>query len=152
MPKTRHYRAKGSIANTPLAVSLISAVLGGAVVLALVVAATPVLPAIASAAPVWVRPQLGIYLSAIALFHLLEFWITAGWNYQKLSVDGESALETLTDDQRSSSTTRPTTTLRTLLVSPSILSRRTCGLPSLRRRLRRRLLSCSVSFALIIVN
>jgi protein-S-isoprenylcysteine O-methyltransferase len=39
----------------------------------------------------WARPQLGVYLACLAGFHLLEFWITAGWNPDRLSVDGKFA-------------------------------------------------------------
>lgn len=35
----------------------------------------------------WARPQLGVYFGCMALFHLSEFWTTAGWNKDRLSVD-----------------------------------------------------------------
>jgi len=46
------------------------------------------LPKGASAAPLW-PPQLAMYLAAWAIFHLLEFEITAGWNGTRLMEDCE---------------------------------------------------------------
>jgi protein-S-isoprenylcysteine O-methyltransferase len=47
-----------------------------------------VLPRGASAATMW-PPQLAMYLAAWAIFHLLEFEITAGWNGTRLMEDCE---------------------------------------------------------------
>jgi hypothetical protein len=38
---------------------------------------------------------LAVYVAAWATFHLGEFWVTAGWNPDKLSVDGESCVALL---------------------------------------------------------
>lgn len=89
MPVTGHYYAKESIPNTPLAASVISTTLGAAVGIAVTCASQPVLRWLGEANWTWARPQLGIYLASWATFHILEFWTTAGWNIQKLSVDGE---------------------------------------------------------------
>lgn len=91
MPKSGHYEAKETIPNTPLAASVISTVLGVAAGIAATCAVQPVLGWLGEANWTWARPQLGIYLTAWATFHILEFWTTAGWNIQKLSVDGEQA-------------------------------------------------------------
>lgn len=92
MPITNHYRPRGSIPNTPLVASLISAALGALVGAALFATAAPVLSFLGSASWGWARPQLGLYVTALGLFHLLEYWTTAGWNYQKLSVDGRFSI------------------------------------------------------------
>lgn len=89
MPKSGHYEAKETIPNTPLAASVISVALGAAAGIAATCAFQPVLRWLGEASWTWARPQLGIYLTAWATFHILEFWTTAGWNFQKLSVDGE---------------------------------------------------------------
>lgn len=89
MPKSGHYEAKETIPNTPLAASVISVTLGAAAGIAATCALQPVLRWLGDANWAWARPQLGIYLTAWATFHILEFWTTAGWNFQKLSVDGE---------------------------------------------------------------
>lgn len=89
MPKSGHYEAKETIPNTPLAASVISVALGAAAGIAATCAFQPLLRWLGEANWTWARPQLGIYLTAWATFHILEFWTTAGWNFQKLSVDGE---------------------------------------------------------------
>lgn len=89
MPKTNAYAAKDTIPNTPLVASMISAGLGALAGIAAFSAVRPVLALLGADSWTWARPQLGIYLAAMGLFHLLEFWTTAGWNYDKLSVDGE---------------------------------------------------------------
>ncbi|ORX33630.1 protein-S-isoprenylcysteine O-methyltransferase [Kockovaella imperatae] len=86
LPKAPHYREKGSIPNTPLAVSVISALLGGVALSSLTLAAQHLLGG-SGLGGNWARPQLGIYGFAWGLFHLCEFWTTAGWNPLKLSVD-----------------------------------------------------------------
>lgn len=82
-------KAKGSLPNTPFAASVISAALGGLLATGLFAAATPLLSLSGLSEVGWARPQLGVYLAAMGLFHLLEFWTTAGWNYHKLSIDCE---------------------------------------------------------------
>ena len=77
--------------NTPLAVSVISALLGGVAVGSLVCGAQPLLRSLGSGDWAWARPQLGVYGFVMGAFHLWEFWTTAGWNPQKLSVDGDSS-------------------------------------------------------------
>ncbi|WWD16571.1 hypothetical protein CI109_100999 [Kwoniella shandongensis] len=84
LPKTDQYNARGNLPNTIFAVSVISAVLGGIAAAALAFAAQPFWRIVAGS---WARPQLGVYIAAVAVFHLLEFFTTAGWNVQKLSVD-----------------------------------------------------------------
>lgn len=82
------HKAKGSLPNTPLGASIISAALGALLGAGLFAAAAPLWRLTGLDAAGWARPQLGMYLAAMGLFHLLEFWTTAGWNYNKLSVDG----------------------------------------------------------------
>jgi protein-S-isoprenylcysteine O-methyltransferase len=89
LPKVSQYSLRGSLPNSPLSVSIISALLGGLLFSSLALAASPVLEWLGASQSSWARSQLGIYLSAMALFHLCEFWTTAGWNAQKLTVDGE---------------------------------------------------------------
>ncbi len=79
------YRPHGDIPNTPFVVSLISALLGGLFISSFVLSVCNLLGVQGLS---WVQPQLGIYLAAWGLFHLLEFWVTAVWNPDKLSVDG----------------------------------------------------------------
>lgn len=80
---------RGNIPNTPLTVSVISALLGGLLFASLALAAQPLIRYLDGDEWAWAQSQLGIYLAALGLFHLCEFWTTAGWNVQKLSVDGE---------------------------------------------------------------
>ncbi|WVW80077.1 hypothetical protein I302_102050 [Kwoniella bestiolae CBS 10118] len=84
MPKTDQYNARGTLPNTLLAVSVISTILGVIVGSSLSLASRRVLDLSAGS---WARPQLGIYLAAVASFHLFEFYTTAGWNPLKVSVD-----------------------------------------------------------------
>lgn len=91
LPHAAQYTLRGSLPNTPLAVSVISAILGGSAAVSLALAVSPALKPFGANEWQWARPQLGVYLAALGMFHLLEFWTTAGWNTQKLSVDGESA-------------------------------------------------------------
>ncbi|BEI97654.1 hypothetical protein CcaverHIS631_0212430 [Cutaneotrichosporon cavernicola] len=81
------HQAKGSLPNTPLGASVISAILGALLGVGLFAAAAPLWRFAGLDTAGWARPQLGIYLAAMGLFHLLEFWTTAGWNYHKLSID-----------------------------------------------------------------
>ena len=89
LPHAPHYVTRNSIPNTPLAVSAISAALGALAAGGLVAAAQPALRAFGSTQWGWARPSLGLYAVAMGMFHLWEFWTTAGWNPQKLSVDGK---------------------------------------------------------------
>ncbi|OXG15006.1 protein-S-isoprenylcysteine O-methyltransferase [Cryptococcus neoformans Ze90-1] len=84
LPKTDQYDPRGSIPNTVFAVALIAAVLGAVGGSSLALASQILLNVFAGS---WARPQLGIYLGAMCIFHLMEFFTTAGWNPQKLSVD-----------------------------------------------------------------
>jgi hypothetical protein len=88
LPEAKHYQLRGGIPNSPLSVSVISALLGGLLFGFLALAAGPWLGQLGQGWT-WARPQLGVYLACMGLFHLCEFWTTAGWNAQKLSVDGE---------------------------------------------------------------
>lgn len=92
LPKSSQYNLRGGIPNSALAVSVISAILGGLLCSSVALAVTPVIQQYSGGGWSWARPQLGVYLACMGLFHLSEFWTTAGWNPQKLSVDGESTL------------------------------------------------------------
>jgi len=87
LPEAKQYNLRGGIPNSPLSVSVISALLGALLGSCLAFALVPVVKQIGWG---WARPQLGVYLACMGLFHLCEFWTTAGWNPQKLTVDGES--------------------------------------------------------------
>ncbi|WVQ94751.1 hypothetical protein IAU59_001832 [Kwoniella sp. CBS 9459] len=84
LPKTDQYDPRGTLPNTVLAVAVCATVLGAICASSLSFVMRPYLEMIAGS---WARPQLGIYVSAVALFHLLEFFTTAGWNPLKLSID-----------------------------------------------------------------
>lgn len=87
LPRTDQYDPRGSIPNTVFAVALIASILGAVGGSSLALASQTLFNAFAGT---WARPQLGIYLGAMCIFHLMEFFTTAGWNPQKLSVDGRS--------------------------------------------------------------
>ncbi|RSH94600.1 hypothetical protein EHS25_004404 [Saitozyma podzolica] len=87
LPHAPQYSLRGSLPNTPLSVSVISALLGGLVGASIVSAAIPLLSHLGLSGWVWTSSRLGWYGAAMGVFHLLEFWTTAGWNPQKLSVD-----------------------------------------------------------------
>jgi protein-S-isoprenylcysteine O-methyltransferase len=102
LPSPTKYRPAGTIPNTPFYASFISWSLGGLFWTSLLCgAATLVLregwiPGVTVETILgngrWtrcVKPQLGFYLASWALFHVLEFWMTAACNKEKLSVDGE---------------------------------------------------------------
>ncbi|KAG5648961.1 hypothetical protein DXG03_000310 [Asterophora parasitica] len=72
----------GNIPNTPLAVSTIAFLLGSAFSLGL-------LTFLVGGFKVywWTSAQLGFFVAAWAGFHWGEFAVTAGWNFEKCSVD-----------------------------------------------------------------
>lgn len=72
----------GNIPNTPLASSFIAFSLGIVFTLGSLLFALGGYPG-----SVWLTDRLGAYLAFWALFHWLEFAVTAGWNREKLSVD-----------------------------------------------------------------
>ncbi|WVR03844.1 hypothetical protein IAU60_000841 [Kwoniella sp. DSM 27419] len=84
MPKTDQYDPRGSLPNTLFAVTMIATILGGVLTASLVLVLRPYLEILAGR---WATPRLGIYIAAFSLFHLLEFFTTAGWNPLKVSVD-----------------------------------------------------------------
>jgi protein-S-isoprenylcysteine O-methyltransferase len=90
LPHAPQYSLRGSLPNTPLTVSVISALLGGLVGASTISAVIPSLYHLGLSGWVCTSSRLGWYGAAMGLFHLLEFWTTAGWNPQKLSVDGGS--------------------------------------------------------------
>jgi protein-S-isoprenylcysteine O-methyltransferase len=89
LPEAKQYKLRpDGLPNTPLTVSVVSALLGGLLGSCLAFALYPVVRTVGWN---WARPQLGVYLACMGLFHLCEFWTTAGWNPQKLTVDGKSS-------------------------------------------------------------
>lgn len=80
----------GNIPNTPLASSFIAFSLGIVFTLGSLLFALGGYPG-----SVWLTDRLGAYLAFWALFHWLEFAVTAGWNREKLSVDCESTPQSL---------------------------------------------------------
>jgi len=101
LPHAPQYTLRGSLPNTPLAVSLISAILGGLSLTALAYSALPLFQILGAGSWTWARSRLGVYVFAWGLFHLCEFWTTAGWNPQKLSVDGKSRFAAIITDKDS---------------------------------------------------
>jgi protein-S-isoprenylcysteine O-methyltransferase len=92
LPEAKHYQLRGGLPNSPLSVSIISALLGGLLFAPLAFAVQPWLSQLGANEWTWARPQLGVYLGCMGLFHLCEFWTTAGWNPHKLTVDGACSL------------------------------------------------------------
>lgn len=72
----------GRIPNTPLFVSLIAFLLGGVFALG-----TLTFFVGGFAGTWWATAQLGFFTAAWAAFHWGEFAVTAGWNFEKCSVD-----------------------------------------------------------------
>ncbi|KAF5333468.1 hypothetical protein D9611_002422 [Ephemerocybe angulata] len=72
----------GNIPNTPLVSSLISFVLGALFLLGSIAFVNGGYPGSS-----WVTWQLGGFIATWAIFHYLEFAVTAGWNREKCSVD-----------------------------------------------------------------
>ena len=89
LPSASQHRPNGQLPNTPLAASVISASLGGLIALSAAYLSVPLLKQLGSGQWAWARPQLALYGVAMGMFHLWEFWTTAGWNPNKLSIDGE---------------------------------------------------------------
>jgi protein-S-isoprenylcysteine O-methyltransferase len=71
----------GSIPNTTLSVALLAFLLGGTFSLGILTFA------VGGFAPWWATYQLGFFAAAWSLFHWGEFAVTAGWNFEKCSVD-----------------------------------------------------------------
>lgn len=92
LPSASQHRPNGQLPNTPLAASVISACLGGLVAASAAYLSVPYLQNLGSQEWAWARPQFALYGAAMGVFHLWEFWSTAGWNPNKLSVDGEITL------------------------------------------------------------
>jgi hypothetical protein len=97
--EARHYKAHNDIPNTILSVSIISTILGGILFTSFTLVGLSLSGWIKTSSNgnvngaewgTWARPQLGVYFGCMALFHLSEFWTTAGWNKDRLSVDGKS--------------------------------------------------------------
>ncbi|KAF8812545.1 ICMT-domain-containing protein [Phlegmacium glaucopus] len=72
----------GKIPNTPLASSTIAFLLGGLFALGMYTFLFEI-----HFACWWMTYQLGYFIAAWAFFHWAEFAVTAGWNYEKCSVD-----------------------------------------------------------------
>jgi hypothetical protein len=89
LPSTPQYQPRGSIPNNIFTIGLIAALLGGLTASSLTLASQPILRALGASSWTCARPRLGVYLAAMGIFHLMEFFTTAGWNKGKLSVDGE---------------------------------------------------------------
>jgi protein-S-isoprenylcysteine O-methyltransferase len=77
----------GNIPNTPLTVSLISFILGSLFSLG---SLTFFIGGFDSSW--WATYQLGFFVAAWSGFHWGEFAVTAGWNFEKCSVDCEHLL------------------------------------------------------------
>lgn len=72
----------GNIPNTPLASATIAFLLGGVFVFGLYASVNDI-----SATASLLTYQLGFFIAAWAFFHWAEFAVTAGWNFEKCSVD-----------------------------------------------------------------
>jgi len=75
----------GNIPNTPLASSTISFLLGSTFLFGLYTAVNDI-----SNTAGLLTYQLGCFIAAWAFFHWAEFAVTAGWNFEKCSVDCQS--------------------------------------------------------------
>lgn len=75
----------GNIPNTPLASSTISFLLGGSFLFGVYTAVNDI-----SNTAGLLTYQLGCFIAAWAFFHWAEFAVTAGWNFEKCSVDCQS--------------------------------------------------------------
>lgn len=72
----------GNIPNTPLASAIIAFLLGGTCVFGLYTAINDI-----SATARWLTYQLGFFIASWSFFHWAEFATTAGWNFEKCSID-----------------------------------------------------------------
>lgn len=77
-------QTNGNIPNTPLASAVIAFCLGSTFALGSVLYFTGGIPG-----SIVFTYQLGAFAAIWAVFHLLEFVVTAGWNREKCSVDCE---------------------------------------------------------------
>lgn len=75
----------GNIPNTPLASSTISFLLGSTFLFGVYTAVNDI-----SNTARLLTYQLGCFIAAWAFFHWAEFAVTAGWNFEKCSVDCQS--------------------------------------------------------------
>ena len=75
----------GNIPNTPLASSTISFLLGCSFLFGVYTAVSDI-----SNTARLLTYQLGCFIAAWAFFHWAEFAVTAGWNFEKCSVDCQS--------------------------------------------------------------
>lgn len=75
-------RPKGNIPNTPLAASTISFLLGSIFAPSLLLTLFGGFPG-----SWWATYQLSFFLAAWSAFHWGEFAVTAGWNFEKCSID-----------------------------------------------------------------
>jgi len=82
VPDADTVRPRGNIPNTPLAASITSLILG-------IVFCFGVLTFFGAGFSQywWSTFQLGFFVAAWAFFHWAEFAVTAGWNFEKCSVD-----------------------------------------------------------------
>ncbi|TFK43430.1 ICMT-domain-containing protein [Crucibulum laeve] len=72
----------GNIPNTPLASATIAFLLGATCSLGFLTALIG-----GFSATWWLTYQLGFFVAAWAFFHWAEFAVTAGWNFEKCSID-----------------------------------------------------------------
>ena len=81
------HRPHGTLPNTPLAVSLISFLLGLTFTLGVILCASGGLDGSR-----WLTSNLGFFVASLGAFHWAEFVVTAGWNRDKVSVDCKQGL------------------------------------------------------------
>ncbi|KAF4619832.1 hypothetical protein D9613_005322 [Agrocybe pediades] len=75
---------RGNIPNTPLASSAIAFLLGSLFTFGIY---SSILDLIGGSSIPFVTYQLGLFFASWAFFHWAEFAVTAGWNFEKCSVD-----------------------------------------------------------------
>jgi protein-S-isoprenylcysteine O-methyltransferase len=88
VPKNVAHKPHGTIPNTPLTISIISFLLGSSFSLAFVLFLS------GGMSYWWSTYQLGFFIAAWSAFHWAEFAVTAGWNFDKCSVDCTSIFHT----------------------------------------------------------
>lgn len=86
IPKNAANLPHGRIPNTPLAASMISFILGSVFIMGFLTFLN------GGFGQWWSTYQLGFFVASWAAFHWGEFAVTAGWNFDKCSVDCESLL------------------------------------------------------------